>query len=148
MIPIARNALNKYAVFFKVTLSDASDTLTRIGYDENKILSADEWKHNNIVSNIPTIYPETSEKFLPHELNLPLLNAVSFKKGCFTGQEIIARMEYRGKLKTQLTHITLTTSSPPERGADIERENKEIATVVDYCQIGYNSYLLLIITKK
>lgn len=57
------------------------------------------WKHWNFMAGIPSIYPETSEQFLPHEVNLPRLQGISFKKGCYTGQEIIARMEYRGKLK-------------------------------------------------
>ena len=46
---------------------------------------------------------ETScEQFLPHNLDLPNLSAVDFNKGCFTGQEVIARMQYKGKLKQHL----------------------------------------------
>jgi folate-binding protein YgfZ len=63
---------------------------------------ATDWQALEITRGIPAVYLETSTKFLPHELNLPKLNAISFNKGCFTGQEIIARMQYRGKLKSQL----------------------------------------------
>jgi tRNA-modifying protein YgfZ len=50
------------------------------------------------------ITEQTSGLFLPHNLALPELQAVDFKKGCFTGQEVIARMQYKGKLKQHL-HI-------------------------------------------
>src|SRR5690606_29050247 len=63
------------------------------------VISDDYWHSLDICSLIPTLYPETSELYLPHELNLPELNAVHFNKGCYTGQEVIARMHYRGKLK-------------------------------------------------
>src|SRR5579862_2977338 len=69
---------------------------------DNQQVSADVWKQLNFQENIPTLYPETSEKFLPHDLQLPQLNAVNFNKGCYTGQEIIARMEYRAKIKNRL----------------------------------------------
>src|SRR3990167_1589774 len=59
------------------------------------------WKYGDILSGIPNIYPQTSGKFLPHEINLHQLGAIHFDKGCYTGQEIIARMHYRGKLKNQ-----------------------------------------------
>src|SRR3990167_4341906 len=168
LIPIAMKALQKYAVFFKITLSDASHELYQIGYegaidsyphktDEQytsdthiliklpyalprylKISRANEkiftdtiskWKKQDILQQIPAIYPETSEKFLPHELNLPALNAVSFNKGCYTGQEIIARLHYRGKLKTELQHLTLELPREPIPGQELSTN----VTIVDYC---------------
>lgn len=184
IVPLTIDALKKYVVFFKVTLSDASDALTRIGYYGNylndtvdacvmklpghptryeivgeatllstlwkklaaqsEIISAEKWKYFDIAANIPDLYPETSGKFLPHDINLPALKGVSFKKGCYTGQEIIARMHYRGKLKTHFRRITIESVTPPQRGSDIDTDN----TIVDYCQTGYNSYELLVITHN
>lgn len=63
------------------------------------------WHKLNILALLPTIYPETTEKCLPHYLNLPQLNAVNFKKGCYTGQEIVARMEYLGNIKKTIKHV-------------------------------------------
>lgn len=51
---------------------------------------------------IPWLTNSTQNQFLPHNLNLPELSAVDFKKGCFTGQEVIARMQYKGKLKSHI----------------------------------------------
>lgn len=139
LIPIAMNALKKYAVFFKVTLIDASD---------QPILLTHHIKNPDILLGIPAIYPETSGKYLPHELNLPNLNAVSFKKGCYTGQEIIARMHYRGKLKTHLYQATAYSEEIPTRGSDIYRENKPCGNVVDYYSLGSAHYHLLVIASE
>jgi tRNA-modifying protein YgfZ len=55
------------------------------------------WELLNLRAGIPTIYPETLEAFIPQQVNLELRNGVSFTKGCYPGQEVIARMHYRGK---------------------------------------------------
>lgn len=57
------------------------------------------WERAEIQQGIPTIHKVSMEKCLPHDINLVALDGVSFKKGCFLGQEIIARMQYLGKLK-------------------------------------------------
>ncbi len=128
MVAIALKALKKYAVFFKVELSDASDE--SIGLLEHLPLS----------QGYAMIYPETTEMFLPHELNLHQLNGISFTKGCYTGQEIIARMQYRGKLKTQL-HLATCEYNSIVRGMDIFDEKGVAGKVVDY---ENNSLLILI----
>lgn len=141
LIPVAMQALQKYAVFFKVTLTDVSNSFTS---DRTDILLRDS---SSISQGIPAIYPETSEKFLPHELNLPELNAISFNKGCYTGQEIIARMHYRGKLKTHLYKATVETKSPITRGADIYLEGKRSGSIVDFSEIAAGHYELLVIAQ-
>ena len=60
------------------------------------------WINKNILESIPIIYPATSGKLLPQELLLDEHGAISYDKGCYTGQEIIARMHYRGKAKSTL----------------------------------------------
>lgn len=138
-VPLALAALQKYAIFFKVHLADASHYLKEIACHLRPD-PPEQWHYLDLMANIPAIYPETSEKFLPHDINLPLLNAVSFNKGCFTGQEIIARMHYRGKLKKHLERQTIMTDQALQRGQLLEQ-----GTLVDYCQIGYNQYEILII---
>ena len=55
-----------------------------------------------IQAGIPFVEPESTEVFTIHDLNLHELNAISFNKGCYTGQEIVARMHYKAKLKHHL----------------------------------------------
>lgn len=58
-----------------------------------------DWQAMDIAQQIPWIYPETQDMFLPHHINLPTLGGVAFDKGCYLGQEIIARMHYRGQIR-------------------------------------------------
>jgi len=75
-----------------------------------KPVGADCWNWLDIESGIPVILPETQEMFLPQMVNLDAIGGISFKKGCYPGQEIVARTQYLGKLKRRmfLAHIDST----------------------------------------
>lgn len=60
------------------------------------------WIWHDIMAGIPSVQPQTREAFVPQMANLDLLDAVDFDKGCYTGQEIVARLHYRGRLKQRL----------------------------------------------
>ena len=62
----------------------------------------DDWRYNELSDGLPWLDLRTSEQFIPQMLNLDLLGGISFNKGCYTGQEIIARTHYLGKTKRQL----------------------------------------------
>ena len=66
-----------------------------------------QWEHQDVNEGFPMVYPETVDMFLPHHLNLDLLGAISLNKGCYLGQEIIARMHYKGNIKKHLYKITM-----------------------------------------
>src|SRR3990167_5013744 len=73
MIALTLRTLKKYAIFFKVTLTQVTQLAIPVPPRPDPIF--------------PMIYPETSGQFLPHELNLHETPAVSFQKGCYTGQQ-------------------------------------------------------------
>jgi hypothetical protein len=85
---------------------------------DQPVLAADENHHHwlNIRHGIPEISITTSELFVPQEVNLDLLDGVSFTKGCYPGQEIVARMRYRGKLKRRMFsgHIDISSLQPED----------------------------------
>ncbi len=62
----------------------------------------DCWRFVDIRSGIPQIYRPTTEQFIPQMLNLDLVGGLSFTKGCYPGQEIVARLRYLGKLKQRM----------------------------------------------
>ena len=62
-------------------------------------LAADAWRWLEVQSGVPRIVAATAEQFVPQMLNLELLGGVDFKKGCYPGQEVVARSQYRGTLK-------------------------------------------------
>ena len=79
----------------------------------------DVWNLLEIRAGIPTIYQPTVEAFVPQMVNLELINGVSFKKGCYTGQEIVARMHYLGKLKRRMYRIHIDTSEAVAAGTPL-----------------------------
>jgi tRNA-modifying protein YgfZ len=72
----------------------------------------EEWLLHDIHAGIAVIYPEIVGQYTPQQLNYTAIGAVSFKKGCYIGQEIIARTHYLGKVKYGLHHVTFTTDTP------------------------------------
>ena len=60
------------------------------------------WERADIAAGIPQVYAATSESFVAQMLNLDLLGAIAFDKGCYTGQEVIARAHYRGRVKRRM----------------------------------------------
>ncbi|MDH5355018.1 MAG: folate-binding protein [Gammaproteobacteria bacterium] len=81
--------------------------------------SFDSWRLSEIKAGIPVIYPETSEEFVAQMANLNLLGGVNFKKGCYPGQEIVARMQYLGKLKRRMFLARIETNECPAPGDDL-----------------------------
>ncbi|KJJ63171.1 folate-binding protein [Pseudomonas sp. Choline-3u-10] len=67
--------------------------------------SLDRWQLAQIRAGIGQVVAATRELFIPQMINLQALGGVSFKKGCYTGQEIVARMQYLGKLKRRLHRL-------------------------------------------
>jgi hypothetical protein len=93
---------------------------------ECKQVGKPSWEWLEIQAGIPDVYVNTQEEFVPQMLNLDALGAINFKKGCYTGQEIVARTHYLGKVKrrTQLAHAI--TSTPPQAGDDIKNQANEV----------------------
>ena len=60
------------------------------------------WRLTDMVEGLPQVYTATSEAFVAQMLNLDLLGAIAFDKGCYTGQEVIARAHYRGRVKRRM----------------------------------------------
>jgi hypothetical protein len=109
------------------------------------------WELQNIKAGIPTIYQNTINLFTPHQLNLPALNGVSFTKGCYTGQEIVARMQYLGKLKQHLYHADINCQIAPNAGDNIfimsDDNLKEIGTIANVAISNNNQYEILAVLQ-
>ena len=81
------------------------------------------WSWLDIMAGLPTVTPATSEAFVPQMANLELLSAINFKKGCYPGQEIVARMQYLGKLKQRMVRLSVVSDHLPEPGEAIHAPN-------------------------
>ncbi len=82
-----------------------------------------------IHAGVPFIGREQSEKFTPHMLNLDLLDAISFDKGCYTGQEIVARTHYKGA--TRRRTLRFTSTEPLTVGDKVSDGNRDIGEVLN-----------------
>lgn len=78
-----------------------------------------DWLLGQIRAGIGQVFGQTREEFIPQMINLQAVGGVSFKKGCYTGQEIVARMQYLGKLKRRLYRLTMQGSDVPEPGVEL-----------------------------
>lgn len=77
------------------------------------------WTWHDIMAGIPTVLPETSDAFVPQMANLDLLDGISFNKGCYAGQEIVARIHYLGRLKQRMYRLHVEVSDRPKPGTPV-----------------------------
>jgi folate-binding protein YgfZ len=92
---------------------DAIQTILKATLEEAPL---NDWLLAQVRAGIGQVTGNTREVFIPQMLNLQALGGVSFKKGCYTGQEIVARMQYLGKLKRRLYRLALANPELPEPG--------------------------------
>jgi folate-binding protein YgfZ len=113
--------------------------------------SPDAWGLLDIRGGIPTVYRETVEAFVPQMVNLQLIDGVSFNKGCYTGQEVVARMQYLGKLKRRMYWAEVEADSPPRPGdalhAPTSTSEQASGRVVDARPAGPGRFELLAVVE-
>ncbi len=142
MVELVLKHLGKYAVFSKVELVEVSLD------DYATFNRAPGWRLNDIRAGFPNIFVNTTEKFLPHRVNFNVLGGVSFDKGCYTGQEIIARTEYLGKNKYSMCHVMIESDETLATGVKLLGDDESvIANVVDAVKTAEQEYEALLILK-
>lgn len=77
-------------------------------------IGSGDWEAMNINDAIAEVCAATAEEFIPQMLNYDAIGAVNFKKGCYTGQEVVARLHYRGTAKRRLYRASLQTGTVSE----------------------------------
>lgn len=109
-----------------------------------------QWVLQNIRCGIPEISLKVSEQFIPQMLNLDLIDAISFKKGCYTGQEIIARSHYLGKQKRRLFRFQTNSKTAVHVGAELYFGDSAntAGTVVNSAGSRDGQYELLAVSKS
>jgi len=117
--------------------------------DEVGLGSTDSWVLSEIDAAIPDLRAETQEAFIPQMTNFQAVGGVSFKKGCYTGQEIITRLQHRGQLKRPMYIAEVTATDQPQAGQQISSPDKPKAgQVVIAAPCGENRYRLLAVVVK
>lgn len=108
------------------------------------------WNLNLIHHGIAHITDKTSDEFIPQMINLNQNNGISFSKGCYTGQEIVARMQYLGKLKRHMYPLSIDPSSTVDAGdhAFIKGKDSPVGMVVNAILHGAQQYALVVLEDK
>jgi len=98
-VSVIRLASERYQII--APIADRDSLLAQIAQHASAI-DTNQWQWLEIRAGIPTIVAATQEQFVPQMVNFDLTNSVNFQKGCYTGQEIVARTQYLGKLKRRM----------------------------------------------
>ncbi len=112
--------------------------------------NSSDWLLQDLISGIPWLNSKTSEEFIPQMINLDQLNGISFNKGCYTGQEIVARTHYLGKSKRQMFLAETIFDGPIDPGANIiddeTNQAQNVGQVLAACR-QHNRVQMLIVMQ-
>ena len=112
--------------------------------DANRI----DWKLDEILCQNVEISEENSGKYTPHELNYDVNNRIDFEKGCYTGQEVVARMHYRGKNLPRLNLAETPDLNITENMTLTDLEDKKMGKLVKVVNLDKKSVCLVSAKEK
>ncbi|MDR3442984.1 MAG: folate-binding protein YgfZ [Legionella sp.] len=117
---------------------------------KNQLLGSLTWHTLRLAQQQLDIYPESRGLFLPHRLDLHETAYLSFNKGCYKGQEIIARMHYKATIKHELKIYTVSTDETIYSGQKLLKEQggAELGELVDFSMLGNNRYVVAVSILK
>ncbi|WP_085675187.1 MULTISPECIES: folate-binding protein YgfZ [unclassified Pseudomonas] len=112
--------------------------------------SLNDWLLGQVRAGIGQVMGPTRELFIPQMINLQAVDGVSFKKGCYTGQEIVARMQYLGKLKRRQYRLALDLQAIPAPGTEIfsPTHGSSVGEVVIAAGTGQGCELLAVLSAE
>ncbi len=114
------------------TSSKNCDTWLKANY---QLMTPDYWYWLDIQAGLAHVVAETVEQFTPQQINLDLNHGVSFNKGCYPGQEVVARLHYLGKPSRRLFIATANTTVSPNAGSEVNSTPDHVAGhIVSACQ--------------
>ena len=128
-------ALRRFVLRAKVTIDSDTSAAARAALAENRpavaALLAPGARDRAIAAGMPQVYAATSAAFVAQMLNLDCVQAISWTKGCYTGQEIIARAHYRGRIKRRMQRFLSSGEAELTAGENILLPDGRAAHVVD-----------------
>lgn len=110
-----------------------------------KLAAPESWCATDIQLGLPWIEAKTQDLFIPQTLNLDLIEGVSFTKGCYPGQEIVARSHYRGTLKRRMTlgRIDAPVDATTTPGVDVYEGDAPCGRVINIAIDGKTTWVLM-----
>jgi tRNA-modifying protein YgfZ len=131
-------------LFFYDDLADAQALWEALPH-----LSAEVWLAALTADGIPLVSQPVSQMFLPQMLNLEALGAIDFTKGCYLGQEVVARAQHRGQVKRRLARLTWSGTEAPAAGAEvIDGRQRTVGVVVQSATDAHHAGPLLAVLQQ
>jgi folate-binding protein YgfZ len=132
-----------------------SEAINRVWHQEGDFARSGHgaWRLADISAGVPSITAGVVEAFVPQMMNLQLSDGLSFTKGCYPGQEIVARMQYLGKVKRHMRIFTLpldnrSVATAPTAGSKLAcGADQEAGVVVDAAKLGEDTIHILAVVK-
>jgi folate-binding protein YgfZ len=128
-----------------------SNHYKELGSCDLPVTNSTLWKLTDIIAGQPQVYAATSEEFIPQQINLDLIDGVSFSKGCYPGQEIVARIRYLGKLKQRMIVGRAQTDHVLQPGTAVfgsDRPDQKAGMVVDAIELGDSQLFSAMVSAK
>ena len=95
--------------------------------ENSTTINSNGWDYLNILAGLPDISEASSEAWIPQMVNYIAVGGVDFKKGCYPGQEVVARLNYLGKTKRRMYHLQINTDQLPAIGDAIASDSDKAA---------------------
>lgn len=106
------------------------------------------WQASEIAAGVPSLGPETRESYVPQMLNWQALGGVHFKKGCYTGQEVVARMHFLGQLKKSLFRFSCPAEAGPlAAGMTLTVKGRTVGDIVNSVKLADGTYQCLAVVR-
>jgi folate-binding protein YgfZ len=106
------------------------------------------WLAADIADGLPHVTASTSGHFVAQMLNLDVLDAISFNKGCYTGQEIVARTQNLGRIKRRLLRYRVATGEPPAKLASLNHGQTKVGEVLQAAAGAAGTELLAVVSLE
>lgn len=127
--------------------SHAKTTLEQLA-EKCRLSSNTLWNEHLIRCGMAYVEETTTDAFIPQMMNLNQQGGVSFNKGCYTGQEIVARMQYLGKLKRHMYRLALEADKTITSGDDVFNQGKSVGMVVNVVNTQQQQQALVVLEDK
>lgn len=122
-----------------------ANNLQSISNNDVYIFDESYWQWLDIMAGLPHITSNTQEEFVPQMANMELINGVNFKKGCYPGQEVVARLHYLGNANRRMFRLDINAREAINAGDDIYNRDSDqpVGKVLSLIQESDNKYSAL-----
>lgn len=128
----------------KAEIDTVINTVDSLGW---QVTSETSWNLASISAGLPSVVLETKEKFTPQQVNLDLVDGVSFKKGCYPGQEVVARLHYLGSPSRRMFIAHIDSGELPKAGEEVFNGSGKVAGHIVSAEQNTDKIDLLISVK-